>query len=312
MIVDDLFEVFYGTDLELNLLKKTKVGINFVSRTRRNNGVSAIVEPLKNVKPLDAGLITVAGGSSSVLSSFVQNKPFYSGRDILCLKPKKSMTLAEKLFYCICIKTNQYRYSFGRQANKTLKFIKLPEIPNWVKNYKIPKLNNISKPTIEKKINLTDRKWKHFTYDYLFTIERGRGAQIKDIRKNGKTPFITSTDKNNGLTGMVDILPTHQGNVITVNRIGSVSEAFYQSDSFCSTENVHVFIPKFKLNPYIAMFLICLIRSEKIKYSYGRTWSIERMNKTIMSLPIDDQDEPDWQFIENYIKSLPYSSNLQN
>lgn len=133
MIVDDLFEVFYGTDLELNRLKKTEIGINFVSRTEENNGVSAIIEPLKDVKPLDAGLITVAGGGNSVLSSFVQIKPFYSGRDLFCLKARKPMTLREKLFYCICIRVNQYKYSYGRQANRTLKSIKLPDrIPSWV------------------------------------------------------------------------------------------------------------------------------------------------------------------------------------
>ena len=133
MIVDDLFEVFYGTSLELNRLKISKIGINFVARTAKNNGVTATVKYLKDVKPLDAGLITVAGTGNSVLSSFVQNKPFYTGYHVFCLKPRKPMTLSEKLFYCMCIKSNQFKYSYGRQANKTLKSIKLPDIiPPWV------------------------------------------------------------------------------------------------------------------------------------------------------------------------------------
>ena len=86
MKVSKLFHVYYGTNLELNHLKKTEGGINFVSRTSKNNGVSASVESISDVKPLDSGLITVAGGGS-VMSSFVQNKPFYSGRDIFYLKP---------------------------------------------------------------------------------------------------------------------------------------------------------------------------------------------------------------------------------
>ena len=132
MIIDDLFDVFYGTDLELNRLTKSKIGINFVSRTAKNNGVSAVVELLKDVKPLDAGLITVAG-SGSVLSTFVQIKPFYSGRDLFCLRARKPMTLREKLFHCMCIQENQYKYSFGRQANRTLKLLELPEeIPSWI------------------------------------------------------------------------------------------------------------------------------------------------------------------------------------
>ncbi len=37
-----------------------------------------------------------------------------------------------------------------------------------------------------------------------------------------------------------------------------------------------------------------------------------RMNETIIMLPVDYNDNPDWQFMENYIKSLPYSNNLKN
>lgn len=314
MRVDDLFDVYYGTNLALNHLKKTKIGINFVSRTAKNNGVSAIVEPLSNVKPLDAGLITVAGGGS-VMSSFVQPKLFYSGRDLYYLKTKKPMTLSEKLFYCMCLRMNHPKFSYGRQANRTLKSIELPKsIPNWVKNLKMLELDNISKSAIKKEIKLTDRKWKHFTYDYLFNIERGLGADKKDIITNGTTPIITAIGNNNGLIGFTNKDSKHKGNVITVVRVGdNVATAFYQPIPFCSTENIHVFNPKnFSLNKYIAMFLICLIRKQKIKYNYGRTWSIERMNKTTISVPVNAQSEPDWQFMENYIKSLPYSGNLQN
>ena len=171
MIVDDLFDVFYGTDLELNRLKKTKFGINFVSRTSRNNGVSAIVESLKNIKPLEAGLVTVAGGGS-VMSSFVQNKPFYSGRDILCLRSKKQMSLSEKLFYCLCLRENAYKFSYGRQANKTLKLLKLPDtIPSWVYKNKMNDLIEIKESHIKnKKFVLNSKDWKKFKISELFML----------------------------------------------------------------------------------------------------------------------------------------------
>lgn len=101
----------------------------------------------------------------------------------------------------------------------------------------------------------------------------------------------------------------HNGNNISINRNGSVGDAFYQPKPFCSTEDVHIFNPKFKLNQYIAMFLIALIHKEKLRYSYGRKLD-SRMNKTVMVLPVDSNNEPNWKFMEDYIKSLPYSSNL--
>ncbi|HEY0460097.1 MAG TPA: restriction endonuclease subunit S [Pyrinomonadaceae bacterium] len=134
--VSDLFESYYGTNLELNSLeicdRKTEETVNFVSRTVRNNGVSALVKKIEDLEPLPAGLLTVAGGGS-VLETFVQPEPFYTGRDMYYLKPKRGMTLIEKLFYAFCIRANKYRYNYNRQANKTLKDLKIPsELPEWI------------------------------------------------------------------------------------------------------------------------------------------------------------------------------------
>jgi hypothetical protein len=71
----------------------------------------------------------------SVLSSFVQSEDFYIAHQIAVLYPKEEMSLAEKLFYCVAIETNRYRFNYGRQADRTLKDLKLPsrdEVPDWV------------------------------------------------------------------------------------------------------------------------------------------------------------------------------------
>jgi hypothetical protein len=85
------------------------------------------VEYIDGVQPQPEGLITCAGGGS-VLSTFVQNKEFYSGRDLYTLNPKDDLNIYHKLFCCQCIKANAYKYAYGRQANKTLRklIIKLP------------------------------------------------------------------------------------------------------------------------------------------------------------------------------------------
>lgn len=132
--LSELFEVKYGVNLELNKLEHDPNGINFVSRTSQNNGVSARVKRIYDLDPIEKGMLTVAGGGS-VLETFVQPEPFYSGRDLYYLRPLVKMRLEEKLYYCMCIRANKYRYNYGRQANKTLKDILLPsmsEIPAWV------------------------------------------------------------------------------------------------------------------------------------------------------------------------------------
>ncbi|MDI9233479.1 restriction endonuclease [Limnohabitans sp. HM2-2] len=130
----ELFEVNYGTNLELNAMDVNPHGINFVARTSQNNGVSAKVQKLSEMEPTEGGVLSVAGGGS-VLETFLQVEPFYSGRDLFYLRPKTKMSVDVMLFYATCIKANRYKYSYGRQANKTLRDLKLPAIecvPAWV------------------------------------------------------------------------------------------------------------------------------------------------------------------------------------
>lgn len=129
-----LFTVTYGVNLELNRMKKNSNGIPFVGRSDRNNGVTARVSPYPGATPNPAGTLSVAGGGS-VLATFLQAEPYYSGRDLFYLTALLPMTDSEKLYYCACIRSNRYRYNYGRQANKTLKDLLIPaldDIPSWV------------------------------------------------------------------------------------------------------------------------------------------------------------------------------------
>ena len=125
MKINELFRLRQGNGFELyNMSISESHDVAFVSRTAQNNGVVAYVEKADSVSPFPSGLITVALGGS-VLSAFVQRKPFYTAFHIMVLEPLRDMSFNEKLFYCMCIQNNAYRYNYGRQANKTLKDIKI-------------------------------------------------------------------------------------------------------------------------------------------------------------------------------------------
>jgi len=118
--------------------------IAFISRSGERNGLTAFVEKVENIEPYENGLITVALGGSA-LSSFVQPWPFYTAQNIDVLRPRFTMSLDVKLYYCLCIEANRFRYStYGREANRTLCTIEVPaldHIPSWV--------NGVSKTAIE-------------------------------------------------------------------------------------------------------------------------------------------------------------------
>ena len=318
--LNELFDVTYGNKLDLNKLTKLSLecgGVNFVGRSSQNHGVSGTVEPSPQVTPYEAGLITVALGGSKLLSAFVQEAPFYTAQNVAVLRPKKSMTFEQKLYMCLAIRHNRFRYSaFGREANRTLRTLVVPEVeefPDWISEAGQQSVALLDKAVIASVApELNTNEWRSFEYQELFYIDRGTGPRRKDLDGTGTTPFVTSSDSNNGVTGVTTMLPNHNGNTIGVNRNGSVAEAFYQPTPFCSTEDVHIFTPKFQLNPYIALFLTTLIRKEKYRFGYGRKWGIERMKKSIIKLPVTATGEPDWVFMEQYTKTLPYSSQIDS
>lgn len=119
---------------------------------------------------------------------------------------------------------------------------------------------------------------------------------------------------NNGVTDKIaksEIEKMFEGNCITIVNNGHAGEAFYQKDEFTCSHDVNIVRLKgYNMNPYIAFFLIPIIRKEKYRFNYGRKWRYERMEKSVIKLPINELGNPDWNFMENYVKGLPYSKAL--
>ena len=283
-------------------------GVNFVSRTANNNGVVARVGRVESIEPFPAGCITVALGGS-VLSSFVQAYRFYTAFHVMVLEPKRELSLSEKLFYCMCIMANAYRYSYGRQANTTLKDIELPDtIPQWVYDTKINPITTIK--TFAKIRPLDIGQWGEYTLGELFIIHKGKRL-TKDVMVDGAVNFIGAISENNGVRQFIDIEPMFSPNCITVNYNGSVGEAFYQSEPFWASDDVNILYPNgWELDKYIAMFIITTIKANRYKFSYGRKWTLEKMKESIIKLPKSPDSSPDWAMMGNYIKSLAYSDRI--
>lgn len=311
----DLFDTSYGNKFDLNKMELTDYSdtncVNFVGRTAKNLGVSAIVKKIENIEPYKADCITVALGGS-ILSTFIQPKPFYTSQNIMVLIPKKEMTFNEKLFYCICIEKNKRKYSaFGREANRTLKNLIVPaKAPNWISKITPPAYIDVSEPLLKEKIFLEKKDWESFVLGDMFDIKKGKRLTKEDM-EYGKTPFIAAIDSNNGYRDFINKEPIHEGNTITVNYNGSVAEAFYQAFPFWASDDVNVLYPKFEMNVFNALFLVTVIKLEKYRFNYGRKWHVERMDKSPISLPAKN-GKPDFSFMERYIKTLPYSNVLMN
>jgi hypothetical protein len=314
--VSQLFSLRYGHSLELNRLVQSDEpeAINFVSRTARNNGVSARVRRIPDREPAPAGTITVAlNGEGGAGEAFLQPFPYYCGFHVMILMPKSAMAEQEKLWWVMCITANRFRFGFGRQANRTLKDLILPDptsIPEWVALANTDRFGGADTPAIGELVPLSSPlSWREYSIKSLFDIKKGKRLTKANMLP-GTTPYIGATDSSNGITTRIGQRPIHDGNTISVSYNGSVAEAFYQPVPFWATDDANVLYPKFKMAPEHALFLCTIIRQEKYRYNYGRKWHLERMRESVIRLPATPSGDPDLDFMGRYIKTLPYSSQI--
>jgi hypothetical protein len=314
--VNDLFDVRYGHSLELNRLETCSAaeGIAFVSRKSGDNGIAAFVREIPGLTPASPGQLTCALSGNGVLSTFIQERPFYTAFHVACLMPKVALNKAQLLYYSACIKANRYRYSYGRQANRTLRNLPLPapdDLPQWVQGTIVDRFIGADKPATAALVAFqVPDEWAKYRIGQLFDIKKGKRLTKAQMEK-GKTPFIGAVDNNNGLTTFNNREPIHPDNTITVNYNGNgVAEAFYQPKPFWCSDDVNVLYPKFKLTPAVALFIATLIRLERYRFSYGRKWHLERMRSAVIRLPSKRDGTPDWDYMEQYIRSLPFSSQI--
>ena len=146
----------------------------------------------------------------------------------------------------------------------------------------------------------------------LFEVKKGKRL-TSDDQTDGDTPYIGAIDSNNGVANYIGQSAIHDGNTISLSYNGSVGEAFYQPKPFWATDDVNVLYFRKEngvaFNKYIALFICAVLRQEKYRYSYGRKWVLESMKSTIIKLP-EKSGNPDWCYMENYMKSLPYGDRI--
>lgn len=321
--INDLFDVSYGNKLDMNKMQPTdKVsGIAFVGRKgglAGHAGVSGYVVPIAGEVAYAAGTLTVALGGSRLLSSYVQQRPFYTAQNVAVLTPRDpSMSLKHRLYYAMCIRHNAFRYTaFGREANRTLGTIQLPGIvPAWVDSVEIPTHEGLAKsasPTHQALSDPYGGGWREFRLDSLFEIKKGRRL-TKASREPGPTPFVGASEKNNGITDYAAVDALHPAGVMTVVYNGnSVGFAFYQPTSFYASDDVNVLYPLKPMSKWALLFIATLIKHQRPRFTYGYKWTLARMQATSIRLPATSSGDPDLEYMQTVMRGLPFSAAVED
>lgn len=308
--VKDLFEVRYGNGFELTYLYKSSNGYNFVARGKKDNGVVATVQKVTGVAPFPAGCITVAVGGS-VMESFLQTKPFYTAYHVMVLTPLEGVEMSDavKLFYCMCLRHNKFRYSYGRQANETLKDLQIPvleDIPEYVKVFSMPQfkarmVNSVEVSALSDKSTVTAARQELVPLNTLFRLENGI-ASTDVLRSPIKetvnwVPYIrpsytqnTSVDAyvNKNLVPQKKVYP--KGTLyVSTNGQGSHTYSYVSVSEFVPNSDVTVLLPLRPMTIREKLFYSMCISHNRFKFSYGRKPKGERLASIMLPKAIDEK-----------------------
>jgi hypothetical protein len=277
--------------------------------------------------------------NGSVGYAYYQAKPFTCTHDVNPLYLKgHELNPYIALFLCSLIEKERFRWAYGRKwrpvrmPSSRIKLPVTPEgTPDWkymedfIKDQIIPQLPKKAqkvwmqkydtKPLQPENMKLNTQDWKWFTITDLFRVELTKGDIKADEVDFGEIPLVSSGSTNNGVVkyitaegdGKAEMFPA---NTITLDMF---CHANYQGTAYYAVGHgrVNILIPKFSLNHYIGIFICSLINQEEYRFSYGRAVYSSVAENIRIKLPVTPEGTPDWQFMENYIKSLPYSKNIE-
>lgn len=132
--------------------------------------------------------------------------------------------------------------------------------------------------------------------------------------KQGNRPFIGATDSNNGITAWVENTnESLDSNVLGVNYNGSVVETFYHPYECIFSDDVKRLHLKdnVTVSVYLMLFLKTMIVQQKIKFAYGYKFNEKRMQMQKIVLPIDNNGQPNWSYMEAYMQNLEQQQILE-
>ena len=157
-------------------------------------------------------------------------------------------------------------------------------------------------------MNLNDRKWGIFLIGDLFCVKRPP-ARNKDNYEIGNVPFVASGSVNNGVMKCCKPLENEKldkAGCITVSPVDG--SAFYQPYPFLGRGGAGssvLMLYTDNINLYSGQFIAKMISNTcACKYTYGHMGNKDGIRRERIMLPIDEDNKPDYQFMEDYVKEL--------
>lgn len=315
----EIYDIFNHIRGKRQIAENRKKGtIPYYSASKHQNGLTDLISNPAFTVNTNAIIYTTFGDAYYVEKGFTCS-------DEITILTNKSLDKYNGLFLCACINQNRNKYCFGRKAfsNKIGRDkILIPTsengnpdyefMSNYIRNeffkeiedlkkYCQNALLNINKKDIPK---LSEKKWEAFNVNYIFPyIQRGKRLK-KDDHKAGNIPYVSSTMMNNGVDNFISNKEGKKfDNCITIANSGSVGASFYHQYEFIGSDHITAFKNE-KFNKYIYLFLATIVSRISDKYSFNREINDFRISNEKVLLPVNEDGNPDYEYMEQYIKNI--------
>ena len=142
----------------------------------------------------------------------------------------------------------------------------------------------------------------------LFVISNSKGVNANQVKFGGSYPYVTRTEKNNGIAGYI-----YADNLDKINPANTISfgqdtwTLFYQSEPYFTGNRVKVLKLKdenFKLTEEVALYLITAMKKVLIGLTWGTSKNEVNFENRTICLPVTSSGEIDWQYMQERIAEL--------
>ena len=165
-------------------------------------------------------------------------------------------------------------------------------------------------------MNLNFSNWMPFKLSDIFHLYNGAGITKEEIECNpGDFVAVQSGEENNGCIGKIDKAyciamgyTYTEEPCLTVARTGSAGFVAYQPFGCVVGDSAKILILKDETakSLFVYLFLKTILMENRYKYTYGRKVTEEKYLSEVVMLPAASSDCPDWNYMDQYIKSIKH------
>ena len=154
-------------------------------------------------------------------------------------------------------------------------------------------------------LQLHDKEWADFLLTDYFEIAKGNQNNMAELQA-GKMPLISAKKIDNGCKGFfaMNSKPIFKGHCLTINNDGDggAGISYYQPYDMLLDTHVTALYPRVSMTADIMRFIATCITVQREKFGHGYSLNNARLSVFRMMLPIDDDGQPDYAFMEQYIR----------